>query len=41
MTSRSTGAAEKRAIGKAIIQTRYLQNYKNIILKYTTKRITF
>jgi len=36
----NTGAAEKRAI-VTIIQTLYLQNYKNIILTYTTKLITF
>jgi hypothetical protein len=35
-------AAEKRAIIKpTIITSMYLQNYKNIILKYTTKLVTF
>jgi len=34
--------AEKWTIIKQqLIQTLYLQNYKNIILKYTTKLITF
>jgi hypothetical protein len=37
------GEAEKRAVIKErwLIQTLYLQNYKNIILKYTSKLITF
>jgi len=34
-------AAKKQAIIKTITQTLYLQNYKNMILKYTTKLITF
>jgi hypothetical protein len=33
--------AEKRAIIKPVIQTPYLQNYKNVSLKYTTKLVTF
>jgi hypothetical protein len=36
-----TGETEKRTIIKTIIQTLYLRNYKNIVLKYTTKLITF
>jgi hypothetical protein len=34
-------AGERMIIKTTIIQTLYLQNYKNITLKYTTKLITF
>jgi hypothetical protein len=34
-------AAQEGANIKTIIQTLYLQHYKNIILKYKTKLITF